>query len=91
MPVLHTHGARVSYTRVGIGEPVLLIQGVGAIGKARTPQVEALRNRFSVTTFDNRGIGASTITEGRLTIESAQSINGLLAEHMRPAAHNLAS
>ena len=34
MPVLHTRGARVSYTRVGIGEPVLLIQGVGAVGKA---------------------------------------------------------
>jgi pimeloyl-ACP methyl ester carboxylesterase len=70
MPALHTHGARVSYTRTGIGEPVLLIQGVGSIGKAWTPQVEALRHRFSVITFDNRGIGASTITEGRLTIES---------------------
>jgi len=49
---------------------VLLIQGVGAIGKGWTPQVEALKQRFSVITFDNRGIGASTITEGRLTIES---------------------
>jgi 3-oxoadipate enol-lactonase len=70
MPVLPTYGARVSYTRVGTGEPVLLIQGVGAIAKAWTPQVEALKQRFSVITFDNRGIGASTITEGRLTIES---------------------
>lgn len=70
MPVLSTYGARVSYARVGTGEPVLLIQGVGAIGKAWTPQVEALKQRFSVITFDNRGIGASTITEGRLTIES---------------------
>ena len=70
MPVLHTRGARISYSRTGTGETVLLIQGVGAVGDAWTPQVEALRYRFNVITFDNRGIGASTITEGRLTIES---------------------
>jgi len=70
MPLLHTLGARVSYSRTGTGEPVLLIQGVGAIGNAWTPQVEALRHRFSVITFDNRGIGASSITEGRISIES---------------------
>lgn len=70
MPLLHTRGARVSYSRTGTGEPVLLIQGVGAIGNAWKPQVEALRHRFSVITFDNRGIGASAVTEGRISIES---------------------
>jgi len=70
MSVLHTRGARISYSRTGAGETVLLIQGVGAVGDAWTPQVEALRYRFNVITFDNRGIGASAITEGRLTIES---------------------
>ena len=70
MPVLHTRGARISYSRTGTGETVLLIQGVGAVSDAWMPQVEALRYRFNVITFDNRGIGASTITEGRLTIES---------------------
>lgn len=69
MPLVYTHGARVSFSRVGTGDPVLLIQGVGAIGNAWRPQVDALRDRYSVITFDNRGIGASTITEGALTIE----------------------
>ena len=69
MPLLNTHGARVSYSRTGTGEAVLLIQGVGAIGNAWRPQVEALSQHYSVITFDNRGIGASTITEGSLTIE----------------------
>ena len=69
MPILTTHGARVSYSRTGTGDAVLLIQGVGAIGGAWRPQIEALRQHYSVITFDNRGIGASTITEGRLTIE----------------------
>jgi pimeloyl-ACP methyl ester carboxylesterase len=70
MPLLYPPGARVSYSRTGLGEPVLLIQGVGAIGHAWRPQVDALRDRYSVITFDNRGIGASTTTETNLTIES---------------------
>jgi aminoacrylate hydrolase len=69
MPTLNTHGARVSYSRTGTGDAVLLIQGVGAVGNAWRPQVEALRQRYSVITFDNRGIGASTIIGGTLTIE----------------------
>ena len=69
MPILTTHGARVSYSRTGTGDAVLLIQGVGAIGTAWRPQVEALSQHYSVITFDNRGIGASSITEGVLTIE----------------------
>jgi aminoacrylate hydrolase len=69
MPLLSTYGARVSVTRVGVGDPVLLIQGVGAIGNVWRPQVEALREQYSVITFDNRGIGSSTITGAGLTIE----------------------
>jgi len=69
MPILTTHGARVSYSRTGTGEAVLLIQGVGAIGNAWRPQIEALSQHYSVIAFDNRGIGGSSITEGCLTIE----------------------
>ena len=70
MNSVNTRGAQLSYSRTGVGDAVLLIQGVGAVGNAWRPQVEALRHKFSVITFDNRGIGASTITDGgRLTIE----------------------
>ena len=70
MPTVNTRGARVSYSRTGTGTPVMLIQGVGAIGNAWRPQIEGLRDRFSVISFDNRGIGASTITEGSLSVEA---------------------
>jgi 3-oxoadipate enol-lactonase len=70
MPTLNTRGARVSYSRTGTGTPVLLIQGVGAVGNAWRPQIDGLRDRFSVITFDNRGIGDSTMTDGFLTVES---------------------
>ena len=67
---LMTRGARVSYSRTGTGPAVLMIQGVGAIGNVWRPQIEALRDRFTVITFDNRGIGRSSIDDGALTIEA---------------------
>lgn len=70
MPALYTRGARVSYSRTGAGEPVLLLQGVGAVGNVWRPQVDSLERRYSVITIDNRGIGASVMTGGALTIES---------------------
>ena len=69
MPTLNTPGATLFYSRSGTGPPVLLIQGVGVIGNGWKPQVEALRDRFTMISFDNRGIGGSTIVDGRLTIQ----------------------
>jgi pimeloyl-ACP methyl ester carboxylesterase len=69
MPKLTTAGASLLYSRVGKGPPVLLIQGVGVVGNGWTPQVDGLRERFTLVSFDNRGIGASTTRDGRLTID----------------------
>jgi pimeloyl-ACP methyl ester carboxylesterase len=69
MPVLDTAGASLSYTVSGDGPPVLLVQGVGAIGRTWEPQIEGLASACRVAAFDNRGIGASTIRDGRLTID----------------------
>jgi pimeloyl-ACP methyl ester carboxylesterase len=65
-----TGGARVSYTSVGHGPAVLLIQGVGVAGTGWTPQTEALAGRYRAITFDNRGIGASTLGTEPLRIEA---------------------
>jgi pimeloyl-ACP methyl ester carboxylesterase len=69
MPLLETSGATLFYTVAGDGPPVLLIQGVGAIGNAWQPQISQLSGTYRVAAFDNRGIGGSTIRDGRLTIE----------------------
>jgi pimeloyl-ACP methyl ester carboxylesterase len=68
MPTIDTPGASLLYSRSGDGPPVLLIQGVGVVGNGWTPQVEGLRGRFTLVSFDNRGIGASVNRDGRLTI-----------------------
>jgi pimeloyl-ACP methyl ester carboxylesterase len=69
MPNLDTPGASLAYTESGAGTPVLLVQGVGAIGRTWEPQIEALSSGHRVAAFDNRGIGGSTIGDGRLTID----------------------
>ena len=70
MPNLDTAGASLHYARTGQGPPVLLIQGVGAIGNAWRPQIEALSDRYTLVSFDNRGIGGSAIRDGRFTIDA---------------------
>ena len=73
MPVLDTPGAAVAYTVSGQGPPLLLVQGVGAIGRTWEPQIEGLSSAYRVAAFDNRGIGGSTIRDGRLTIDDMAS------------------
>lgn len=69
MPTIESAGARLHYDRAGSGPPLLLVQGVGIIGRGWQPQVDGLRDRFTVITFDNRGIGSSTAGTGPLSIE----------------------
>jgi pimeloyl-ACP methyl ester carboxylesterase len=69
VPLLSTPSAVLSYSRAGSGPPVLLIQGVGAVGNAWRPQIDALADRFTLIEFDNRGIGRSLARDGRITIE----------------------
>ena len=69
MPHVKVEGARIHYLQEGQGPPVVLVQGVGVIGNGWKPQVDGLRDRYSLITIDNRGIGRSA-SEGRLTVEA---------------------
>jgi aminoacrylate hydrolase len=60
--------AVISYARAGSGPPVLLVQGVGVVGNGWKPQVDGLSDRFTLLSFDNRGIGESTL-QGKPSIE----------------------
>jgi pimeloyl-ACP methyl ester carboxylesterase len=61
MPIIETSGARLSYTRTGDGPAVLFVQGVGIVGEGWRPQIEVLKKDFTCVSFDNRGIGGSSI------------------------------
>lgn len=53
-------GCPIAFDVEGRGPLVLLIQGVGTCGSGWRPQIEALRDRHTCVSFDNRGIGRST-------------------------------
>jgi pimeloyl-ACP methyl ester carboxylesterase len=84
MPFAARPDARIAYARTGDGPPVLLIQGVGVVGQGWRPQVDALCDAFSLISFDNRGIGASTMNGPALTIEmmAADALSILDAERI---------
>jgi pimeloyl-ACP methyl ester carboxylesterase len=46
------------------------VQGAGVVGNGWRPQVDALAPRFTTIVIDNRGIGASTLGDGPLSIEA---------------------
>lgn len=73
MPTTISHGSTLHYTKAGAGPPVLFIQGVGAIGRAWRPQLEALAVDHTVLAFDNRGIGDSPLGSAPLSIETMAS------------------
>jgi len=69
VPVIDTADARLHYIVDGAGPPVLLVQGAGLVGEGWRPQIDGLRDRHTVVTLDNRGMGASTRAPGPLTID----------------------
>ncbi|GAA2637766.1 alpha/beta fold hydrolase [Actinomadura fulvescens] len=66
MPFVETNGIRLSYQRSGHGEPVLMIMGSSAAGRAWTlHQTPALNQAgFETVTFDNRGVAPSDAPPG---------------------------
>lgn len=69
MPTIATKNARVQYWKTGAGPAVVLVQGAGVIGEGWRPQIDALKDRYTVIWIDNRGIGQSALTTGTLTVE----------------------
>lgn len=69
MLTIPTERARVQYWKTGSGPAVILVQGAGVIGEGWRPQIDELKDRYTVLWIDNRGIGQSVITSGALRIE----------------------
>ena len=59
MDTIENNGCQLAFRLLGSGPPILFIQGVGVHGDGWAPQVDALSDRFTCLTFDNRGLGRS--------------------------------
>ncbi|MBW2674798.1 MAG: alpha/beta fold hydrolase, partial [Deltaproteobacteria bacterium] len=72
------NGVEISYTISGKGDPVVLIGGFGMTKEGWEEQAVALAERFQVITFDNRGVGGSTVPSEPFTIDDmAADVVGL--------------
>jgi pimeloyl-ACP methyl ester carboxylesterase len=78
LQITRPDGAVIAHKAQGTGPPVLLIQGVGVVGDGWRPQVDGLADRFTCITFDNRGMGRSTV--GKTPQAPAYSVEVLAAD-----------
>lgn len=70
MAIIKANGIDIYYEEHGDpkGEPVLLIMGFSMNAGAWAPQIEALKERYHVIAFDNRGAGRTTQPAGAYTM-----------------------
>lgn len=64
-------GTRIAYDTFGRadGEPLLLLQGLGADGRGWIRQRRAVGERYRCIAVDNRGVGRSDVPEGPYDLE----------------------
>ena len=81
MPTATVGDLQVAHDRQGAGEPVLMINGIGAARGAWSLQLPAVSSRFDTITYDNRDVGetgASPSDERYGTDQFARDAIGLL-------------
>lgn len=66
--IVNANGVELWAEQEGEGDDVLFISGLADEGACWVDQVGGLRDRYRITTFDNRGVGRSATPEGPFTI-----------------------
>ncbi|QRP46423.1 alpha/beta fold hydrolase [Amycolatopsis sp. FDAARGOS 1241] len=69
MATATVNGVSLHYETAGEGPPLLLIAGLGANSAAWAAAVPVLSRRFTVITFDNRGVGRSSVPPGPYPVD----------------------
>jgi pimeloyl-ACP methyl ester carboxylesterase len=82
MPSCPRPESHLAYEVRGEGPWVVLIQGVGAPGRAWGPQVDALADRYRCVVFDHRGIGASGPAPARFGLSDLVDDTVALLDHL---------
>ena len=68
MSIVGANGVDLWVEQEGAGDDVLFIAGLADEGACWVDQVAGLRDRYRVTTFDNRGVGRSAAPPGEYRI-----------------------
>lgn len=88
MPVAQVGRYEINYLDEGEGAAVIFIHGLAGDLSAWLPQVRALRGRYRVVAFDNRGAGKSTqVDEPVSTLDLAHDTISLMEQLGVAGAH----
>jgi len=83
VPHAELDGRRVFYEEHGSGDPVLLVNGLGADHTAWALQTESLRESFRVVVFDNPGVGQTEGPRGPYTTALFADVAVALLTHLQ--------
>lgn len=75
-------GCKFGYRIFGSGPPLVNIQGVGVYGISPDPLTEILKDRFTILSFDNRGVGRSQPAAMKLTVPQMTRDTLALLDHV---------
>lgn len=68
MSTLHANGIDIYYERIGEGQPILLIHGLGSSSRDWEMQIPSFSKQYQVISFDLRGHGQSQKPSGPYTM-----------------------
>ena len=87
---INSNGQELYYEIHGVGEPLILIMGIGYDATLWMNQIPAFSQEFQVIAFDNRDVGRSSQAAGAYTIaDMADDVAGLMDGLQIERAHVL--
>lgn len=79
MPTIAVAGGEIYYEDHGSGEPLILVSGLGGVGRYWAPQLPEFAARYRVITYDQRGTGQSDQLQRRFSLDQmAAELAGLM-------------
>lgn len=82
MESVEIDGIEIAYQRRGSGPPLLLLTGLGGVGRAWGSHIQRFADRFTVVVPDHRGTGGSAKPRSGYTIEALAGDMAGLVRHI---------
>ena len=89
MTKININEIEIAYNIQGAGEPLVLICGYTGVKESWVYQVDELARHFQVITFDNRGVGETTVPKEPFTIADMAADTAGLIEALGLGSANL--
>jgi aminoacrylate hydrolase len=82
MPKIEVGDAEIYYETHGTGTPLLLVPGLGGVGSYWKPNIPALADRYQVVIHDHRGMGQSSRSRIRYSVDQMTSDLLAVMDHL---------